>query len=93
MNNKEDIIQKLQSVEKEKTNEADRIKIYEALLLQLSLQNQGISIEELRKELPSLKDGIMAAEGKMIEGKTYKFDRWVITASVGSLRIDAELTQ
>jgi diguanylate cyclase (GGDEF)-like protein len=88
LNDKEWVIGKLGVIKKlweeKKINQADIIKTYESLLLQLFLQNPGKSMDELREELTDFPTAFKAAEGEEINGHTYTFERWKITPSVGA---------
>jgi GGDEF domain-containing protein len=84
LNNKEEIINKLR-----KADIKNEKIIYDALIFQLSLQNEGSSIKQLKDALPGLSDAIKAAEGKEISG--YIFKRWIMTSSMGSVRVKATI--
>ncbi len=66
-------------------------KLKDALLLQLSLQN-NLSIEDIRSALSdNLENIISAAEGKEVNKHAYKFDRWLLTVSMGTVRVHEKI--
>jgi diguanylate cyclase (GGDEF)-like protein len=87
LNNRKEIIARLKKVRDNKTNVATNNIIFEALKFQLVLQNEGAVADEIRK-LPDLRAAVHA-----IEEHRYNFERWIITASMGSVRVAVDLTR